>query len=165
MLKSIRILLAVVAKLDYGIWQMDVKTTFLNGNLEEDIYMRQPEGFIAKGQEHMVCKLQRSIYGLKQASWSWNIRFDQAITFGFDKSPNEPCVYKRIQGATVIFLVLYVDNILLIGNHVEVLSNVKGWLKNQFEMKDLGKANYILGIKILRDRKNKLLTLSQALYW
>ena len=75
---------------------MDVKTVFLNDNLEEDIYIRQPEEFIAKGQEHMVCKLQRSIYGLKQASLSWNIRFDQAIkTFGFDKSLDEPCVYKK----------------------------------------------------------------------
>ena len=70
MLKFIWILLAVAAKLDYEIWQMDIKTAFLNGNLEKDIYMRQPEGFIAKGQEHMVYKLQRSIYGLKQASQS-----------------------------------------------------------------------------------------------
>ena len=80
MLKSIRILLVVVASLDYEILQMDVKTTFLNGSLEEDIYVQQPEGFIARGQEHMACKLQRSIYGLKQASRIWNIRFDQAIT-------------------------------------------------------------------------------------
>ena len=65
MLKSIRIFVTVTTKLDYEIWQMDVKTAFLNGNLEEDIYMRQPEGFIVKRQEHMVCKLQRSIYGLK----------------------------------------------------------------------------------------------------
>ena len=98
----------------------------------------------------MVCKLHRSIYGLKQASRSWNIRFDQAVrSFGFLKSPDEPCVYKRIQGAVVVFLVLYVDDILLIGNNVEVLSDVKGWLNNQLEMKDLGEANYILGIKIL----------------
>ena len=76
---------------------MDVKTTFLNGNLEEDIYMQQPEGFIARGQEHMACKLKRSIYGLKQASRTWNIRFDQAISLhGFEKSRDEPCVYKRI---------------------------------------------------------------------
>ena len=130
MLKSIWILLAIAAKLDYEIWQMDVKIAFLNGNLEEYIYMRQPKRFIAKRQEHMVCKLQRSIYGLKQASRSQNIRFDQAIkTFGFDKSLDEPCVYKRIQGATVIFLVLYVDDIFLIENDVEVLSDVKGWLK------------------------------------
>ena len=76
MLKSIRILLFIAAHYDYEIWQMDVKTAFLNGNLEEEIYMMQLEGFIAKNQEHMVCKLKRSIYGLKQASRSWNIRFD-----------------------------------------------------------------------------------------
>ena len=129
MLKSIRILLAVAASLDYEIWQMDVKTAFLNGNLNEDIYMQQPEGFKAKGKEHMVCKLQRSIYGLKQASRSWNIRFDQAITsFGFEKSPDEPCVYKRIQAQKIVFLVLYVDDILLIGNDKQVLSGVKDWL-------------------------------------
>ena len=98
MLKSIRILLAVATKLDYEIWQMDVKTVFLNGNLEKDIYMRQSKRFITKGQEHMVCKLQRFIYGLKQATRSWNIRFDQAIKiFGFDKNPDKSCVYKRIQ--------------------------------------------------------------------
>ncbi|KAK6149390.1 hypothetical protein DH2020_016915 [Rehmannia glutinosa] len=113
----------------------------------------------------MVCKLHKSIYGLKQASRSWNIRFDQAVrSFGFSRVPMNPCVYKRIQGAKVVFLVLYVDDILLIGNNVEVLSDVKGWLNNQFEMKDLGEANYILGIKLLRDRKNKLLALSQASY-
>ena len=76
MLKSIKILLSIAANYDYEIWQMDVKTAFLNGNLKEEIYIMQPEGFIAKNQEHMVCKLTRSIYGLKQASRSWNIRFD-----------------------------------------------------------------------------------------
>ena len=107
MLKSIWILLVVVVSLDYEIWQMDVQTAFLNGSLEKDIYMQQPEEFIARGQEHMACKFQRSIYGLKQASRTWNIRFDQAITlYGFEKSPDEPCIYKRIQGTKVVFLVL-----------------------------------------------------------
>ena len=115
LLKSIQILLVVAVSLDYEIWQMDIKTTFLNGSLEEDIYMQQLEGFIARGQEHMACKLQRSIYGLKQASKTWNIRFDQDITlYGFEKSLDEPCVYKRIQGTKVVFLVLYVDDILQI---------------------------------------------------
>ena len=96
MLKSIRILLSITAHYDYEIWQMDVKTVFLNGNLVEEIYMMQPEGFIAKNQEHIVCKLKRSIYGLKQASRSWNIRFDQANkSFGFEKNLDKPCVYKR----------------------------------------------------------------------
>ena len=96
MLKSIRILLSITAHYDYKILQMDIKTSFLNGNLEEEIYMLQPEGFIVKNQEHMVCKLKRSIYGLKQASRSWNIIFDQTIkSFGFEQNLNEPCVYKR----------------------------------------------------------------------
>ena len=165
MLKSVRILLAVAAALNYEIWKMDVKTTFLNGELEEDIYMKQPKGFITLGQEHMVCKLHRSIYGLKQASRSWNIKFDQVIKlYGFEKSPDELCVYKKIQGIVVVFLVHYVDDILLIGNSVKVLSDVKGYLKKQFDMKDLGEVNYILGIKLLRDRKNKVLALSQASY-
>ena len=150
MLKSIRILLSIVAYFDYEIWQIDVKTAFLNGNLDECIYTVQPDGFIAEGREHMLCKLKKSIYGLKQASRSWNIRFDQAIkSFGFEQNPDESCVYKRCNGNVVIFLVLYVDDILLIGNDVGVLSSVKVWLSSQFDMKDLGEASHILGIKLL----------------
>ena len=81
------------------------------------IYMKQTERFIAKNQEHMVCKLKRSIYGLRQASRLWNIKFDQVIkSFGFEQNLDEPCVYKRHQDKVVIFLVLYVDDILLIRN-------------------------------------------------
>ena len=79
---------------------MNIKTAFLNGNLEEEIYMMQPEGFVAKNQEHMVCKLKRSIYGFKQASRLWNIIFDQEIKlFGFEQNLDEPCVYKRHQSS------------------------------------------------------------------
>ena len=165
MLKSIQILLSIAASLDYEIWQMDVKTAFLNGHLDESIYMVQPEGFVAKGYEQKVCKLLRSIYGLKQASRSWNLRFDETIkTYGFEKNVDEPCVYKLIDNHKVVFLVLYVDDILLIGNDVEKLSNVKKWLAEQFQMKDLGEASYVLGIQIIRDRSKKLLALSQASY-
>ena len=112
--------------------------------------MMQSDGFIEKGQEHMLCKLKRSIYGLKQASRSWNTRFDQTIkSYGFDQYPNESCVYKKCDGSLVVFLVLYVDDILLIGNDVGVLSSVKLWLSNQFDMKDLGEASHILWIKLL----------------
>ena len=165
MLKSIRILLSIVVYYDYEIWQMDVKTAFINSNLEEEIYMIQPEGFIAKNQERMVCKLKRSIYGFKQASRSWNIRFDQAIKlFGSEQNLDEPRVYKRHQDKVVMFLVLYVDDILLIGNDVGVMSSVNVWLSSQFNMKNLGEANSILGIKLWRDYKNKMLGLSQAGY-
>ena len=98
---------------------MDVKTAFLNGNLEEEIYMIQPEGFIAKHQKHMVCKLKRSIYRLKQASRSWNIRFEQAIkSFGFEQNLDEPCMSKRHKDKIEIFLVLYFDDIPLIRKDV-----------------------------------------------
>ena len=87
MLKSIRIFLSIATHYDYEIWQMDVKTTFLNDNLEEEINMMQLKGFKAKNQEHVVCISKRSIYGLKQASRSWNIKSNQAIkSFGFEQS-------------------------------------------------------------------------------
>ena len=144
---------------------MDVKIAFLNGNIEKELYMMQLKGFIVKNQEHIVCKLKRSIYGLKQASRSWNIKFEQAIKlFGFEQNLDESCVYKRYRDKVVMFLVLYVDDILLIGNDVEVMSSVKVWLSSQFDMKDLGEANFILGIKLWRDRKNKMLGLSQTRY-
>ena len=85
MLKSVRILLAIAAYYNYEIWQMDVKTAFLNGMLSEDVYMIQPEGFVNPQYAGKVCKLQRSIYGLKQASRSWNLRFDEVIK-GLDLS-------------------------------------------------------------------------------
>ncbi|KAA0058244.1 gag/pol protein [Cucumis melo var. makuwa] len=128
--KSIRILLSIATFYDYEIWQMDVKTAFLNGNLEESIFMSQPEGFITQGQEQKVCKLNRSIYGLKQASRSWNIRFDTAIkSYGFDQNVDEPCVYKKINKGKIAFLVLYVDDILLIGNDVGYLTDAKAWYR------------------------------------
>src|SRR4051812_34991074 len=117
MFKSIRILLAIAAFHDYEIWQMYVKTAFLNGNIDEELYMMQPEGFVDPKDASKVCKLQRSIDGLKQASRSWNLRFDQVIkSFGFVPNCYEACIYKKVSGRSVTFLVLYVDDILIIGN-------------------------------------------------
>ncbi|KAK8557937.1 hypothetical protein V6N12_010160 [Hibiscus sabdariffa] len=106
MFKSIRILLAIAAFHDYEIWKMDVKTAFLNGKLEEDVYMTKPEGFVTPENAGKVCKLQRSIYGLKQASRSWNLRFNDVIKeFGFIRNEDEPCVYKKFSGSIVSFLI------------------------------------------------------------
>ncbi|WVZ90383.1 hypothetical protein U9M48_036690 [Paspalum notatum var. saurae] len=165
MLKSIRILLAIAAYHDYEVWQMDVKTAFLNENLSEDVYMTQPDGFVDPQNAGKVCKLLKSIYGLKQASRSWNLRFDEVVKgFGFIKNVEEPCVYKKVSGSALVFLVLYVDDILLIGNDILMLEAVKDSLKKSFSMKDLGEAAYILGIKIYRDRSKRLIGLSQSTY-
>ena len=165
MLKSIRIVLAIAAYFDYEIWQMDVKIAFLNRNLDEDMYMTQPKRFVDPQSTKTICKLQKSIYGLKQASRSWNIRFDEVVkALGFVKNEEEPCVYKKINGSALVFLILYVDDILLIGNDIPMLESVKTSLKNSFSMKDLGEAAYILGIRIYRDRSKRLIGFSQSTY-
>ncbi|KAI3780168.1 hypothetical protein L2E82_10129 [Cichorium intybus] len=164
-IKSIRIMLAIAAFHDYEIWQMDVKTAFLNGKLTEDVYMNQPEGFVDARYPNKMCKLERSIYGLKQASRSWNLCFHEKVKeFGFSRSEDESCVYVKASGSIVTFLVLYVDDILLMGNDIPTLQDVKAWLGKCFAMKDLGEAAYILGIRILRDRKKRLIGLSQGTY-
>ena len=111
----------------YEIWQMDVKTTFLNGILKEELCMMQPEGFIDPKGANKVCKLQRSICGLVQSSRSWNVRFDTMIkAYGFIQTYGEACIYKKVSGSSVAFLILYVDDILLIGNDLEFLDCIKG---------------------------------------
>ncbi|KAL0285722.1 UNVERIFIED_CONTAM: Retrovirus-related Pol polyprotein from transposon RE1, partial [Sesamum radiatum] len=106
-----------------------------------------------------------SIYGLKQASRSWNTHFDEVIRgYDFVKPDHNPCVYKKISGNSVAYLVLYVDDILLIGNDVKILGDIKAWLSTQFSMKDMGEASYILGIKIYRDRSRRMLGLTQSSY-
>ena len=130
-LKSIRIMLAIAAF--YENWQMDVKTTFLNGYLKEELYMMQPEGFVDPKGANKVCKLQQSIYGLVQASQSWNIRFDELIkAYGFIQTFGKTCIYKKVSGRSVAFLILYVDDILLIGNDMEILDSMKGYLNKKF---------------------------------
>ncbi|GJR99790.1 retrotransposon protein, putative, ty1-copia subclass [Tanacetum coccineum] len=164
-IRAIRILISIAAYYDYEIWQMDVKTAFLNGYLDEDIYMVQPEGFVDPNHPRKVCKLQRSIYGLKQASRSWNKRFDEEIKrFGFAQNLDEPCVYQKASGSNVTFLILYVDDIIIMGNHIPSLQSVKDYLGKCFAMKDLGEAAFILGIKIYRDRSKRLIGLSQNAY-
>ncbi|GJW96663.1 retrotransposon protein, putative, ty1-copia subclass [Tanacetum coccineum] len=112
-----------------------------------------------------VCKLQRSIYGLKQASRSWNKIFDEEIKkFGFAQNLNEPCVYQKASGSNVTFLILYVDDIIIMGNHIPSLQSVKDYLGKCFAMKDLGEATFILGIKIYRDRLKRLIRLGQNAY-
>ena len=144
---------------------MDVKTAFLNGYLKEELYMMQPEGFVDPKDANKVCKLQRSIYGLVQASRSWNICFDEGIkAFGFIQVYGEACIYKKVSGSSMAFLVLYVHDILLIGNNIKLLEHVKEYFNKSFSMKDLGEAAFILGINIYRNRSRRLIGLSQSTY-
>ncbi|GJZ99585.1 retrotransposon protein, putative, ty1-copia subclass [Tanacetum coccineum] len=138
-IRAIMILISIAAFYDYEMWQMDVKTAFLNGYLDEDIYM--------------------------QASRSWNKRFDEEIKrFGFTQNLDEPCVYQKASGSNVTFLILYVDDIIIMGNHIPSLQSVKNYLEKCYPVKDLGEAAFILEIKIYRDRSKRLIRLSQNAY-
>nr|GFA60055.1 retrotransposon protein, putative, Ty1-copia subclass [Tanacetum cinerariifolium] len=164
-IRAIRILIAIAAYYDCEIWQMDVKIAFLNGYLNEEVYMEQPEGFVNPKYPNRVCKLKRSIYGVKQASRQWNKRFDDEIKrFGFIQNRDEPCVYLKASGSNITFLILYVDNILIMRNSIPMLQSVKTYLGKCFAIKDLGEAAYIFGIKIYRDRSKRLIGLCQSAY-
>nr|GEW55981.1 retrotransposon protein, putative, Ty1-copia subclass [Tanacetum cinerariifolium] len=164
-IRAIRILIAIAAFYDYEIWQIDVKTVFLNGYLNEEVYMEQPKGFVSQNFSNRVCKLKRSIYGLKQASRQWNKRFKHEIKkFGFSQNRDEPCIYVKASGNYVTLLILYVDEILIMGNNIPMLQYVKSYLRICFAMKDLGEAAYILRIKIYRDRSKRLIGLCQSAY-
>nr|GEX37367.1 retrotransposon protein, putative, Ty1-copia subclass [Tanacetum cinerariifolium] len=164
-IRAIRILIAIAAYYDYEIWQIDIKTAFLNGNLSEEVYMEQPEGFVNLKYPNHVCKLKRFIYELKQASRQWNKRFNDEIKkFDFTQNHDEPCVYQKDSGSYVAILILYVDDILLMENNIPMLQDVKSYLGRSFAMKDLGDAAYILGIKIHLDRSKRLIGLCQSAY-
>jgi hypothetical protein len=134
---------------------MDVKTTFLHGDLEEEIYMKQPEGFAVKGKKELVCKLKKSLYGLKQSPRMWYQKFDTYILgLGFVRSRVITVYIPSKFGNHFIYVVLYVDDMLLVGNNMDVIKEVKSQLSSKFDMKDLGVANFILGMEIKRDRAN-----------
>nr|GEW07034.1 hypothetical protein [Tanacetum cinerariifolium] len=135
-IKAIRILIAIAAY--YEIWQMDVKTSFLNGYLNEEVYMEKPKGFV-------------------------NPKYPNQ-KFGFTQNRDESCVYLKASGSNTTFLILYVDDILIMGNSIPMLQSVKTYLGRCFAMKDLGEAAYILGINIYKDRSRRLIGLCQSAY-
>ncbi|XP_066164242.1 cytochrome P450 714B2 isoform X1 [Oryza sativa Japonica Group] len=163
-LTTIRVLLALAASHGLLVHQIDVKTAFLNGELEEEIYMDQPDGYVLEGQKGMVCKLLKSLYGLKQAPKQWHEKFDNTLTSaGFVVNEADKCVYYRYGGGEGVILCLYVDDILIFGTSLNVIEEVKDFLSKSFEMKDLGVADVILNIKLLRGHEGGI-TLVQSHY-
>jgi len=150
--------MALVAHFDLELHQMDVKTTFLNEDLFEEVYIVQPDGFAKKGNEHLDCRLKKSMYGLRQASRKWYLKFDQVVTsFGFKENASDQCIYLKKNGSLFIILVLYVDDILLASSIVELLTETKFMLNSHFDMKDLGDASVVIGIQISCDRSRGIL--------
>uniref|UniRef100_A0A2N9GZ77 Integrase catalytic domain-containing protein n=1 Tax=Fagus sylvatica TaxID=28930 RepID=A0A2N9GZ77_FAGSY len=160
---SIRMLIAIATLYNLEIHQMDVKTAFLNGELDEEIYMEQPEGFIVPGKEKKMCRLVKSLYGLKQAPKQWHEKFDNAMmSNGFRINECDKCVYVKNTTSGYVIVCLYVDDMLIMGSNNDIIKATKRMLNSKFDMKDLGVADVILGIKITRTSDG--LVLSQTHY-
>lgn len=161
---TVRTLLAVANKRGYFIHQMDVRTAFLNGVLKEEIYMKQPEG-LDSDKPGLVCKLNKALYGLKQAPRSWNEQFDSFIkSIGFSRSKVDTCMYQMNVKGSVVYLLLYVDDIILASDQMYLIEKLKQQLSKRFEMTDMGELKIFLGLKVDRDKSKGTLKISQSKY-
>ncbi|KAL0361772.1 UNVERIFIED_CONTAM: Retrovirus-related Pol polyprotein from transposon RE2 [Sesamum radiatum] len=146
---TMRLLLAVATARQWAIHQLDINSAFLHGFLEEDIYMHVPEWYVAPLGK--VCRLKRSLYGLKQASRQWNLEFTaKLLAFGFQQSPHDHCLFTKGQGADFLALLVYVDDVLLCGSSSFLIDGVKSYLDAMFTIKDLGYSKYFLGLETAR---------------
>ncbi|MCO5580873.1 hypothetical protein L7F22_034745 [Adiantum nelumboides] len=160
---TVRSLVAIAAHHNWKVHQLDIKTAFLNGDLQEEVYVSQPSGFVVKGQEQKVCRLRKALYGLKQAPRAW---YEKIHTYligqGFQNSPTESTLYVKKRDAVLIMLTLYVDDMLLTGNNENENATFKDALQKTFEMFDLGLLHYYLGIQFVQSENG--IYMSQAKY-
>lgn len=158
---ALRIILGLVAALDLEVKLLDVKTAFLYGELQEEIYMSQPEGFVIPGREKEVCRLIKCIYGLKQAPRVWNARFNEFLAaFGLVRSTADPCVYYSHQEEGLIILAVFVDDALICGSKKELVGAIITYLETHFQIRVTG-ADRFLGVELNRIRENRELTAAQ----
>ena len=167
-LSLIRASLSVINKLDLHVCQMDVKTAFLNGKFEDKIFMEIPDGLEVHSETRRtkVCKLEKSIYGLKKVSLKrWYEKFvKEAQKLGLTNDMHDPCLFTWRHNGKMVFVVLYVDDMLIASNDLEKLNEVKIRLSNVFEMKDLGEPKNFLGMTIQRNRSKREILIHQADY-
>jgi hypothetical protein len=158
---SIRTIISLAAVFGWKLHQMDVKTAFLNGEVEEEVYIEQPEGFILHNKRSHVCKLKKALYGLKQAPRAWYGRIDSFLqSLGFTKSIADPNLYIKVIQNHPVLLVLYVDDLFLTGEE-DLIAQTKRELSKEFEMKDLGLMHYFLGLEVWQKPGEIFLTQSK----
>ena len=157
-------MIALATKYGLELHQMDVKTAFLNGELKEDIYMKQPEGFIEKDKDILVCKFRKSIYGLKQSARCWNTELNKQIKkMGFNQSSSDRCIYVRDLGE-VFILAIYVDDIIIAGENTGNIDDVKKRISEKFDVKDMGKLHHFLGVKVIQNTQTGHIWIGQPNY-
>jgi hypothetical protein len=146
---TVRIILSLAAQNHWPLRQLDVSNAFLHGLLKETVYMAQPLGFIDSAHPSQVCKLHKSLYGLKQAPRAWFERFtSHLLTLGFTASVADASLFVLHHGSTTVYLLLYVDDIIITGNNSTAISDIVSQLSAVFELKDLGLLRYFLGLQI-----------------
>ncbi|WJX60656.1 hypothetical protein P8452_45840 [Trifolium repens] len=162
--ETIRLVIALACSRRWPLFHLDVKSAFLNGPLEEDVYVKQPPGFELKGKEDKVLKLHKALYGLKQAPRAWNKRIDNFLVMqGFRKCSVEYGVYvKKSDDKHMLIICLYVDDLLVTGSSLIEIKNFKSQMQSEFEMTDLGKLTYFLGMELLETSRG--IILHQAKY-
>jgi hypothetical protein len=134
---------------------MDVKSAFLNGDLQEEVYMYQPQGFQVSGKEHLVCRLKKALYGLKQAPRAWYIKIDRYLDEqGFQQSPSDSNMYVKRVGNDIILLVIYVDDIIITSSEESAIKQIKSNMRKTFDMTDLGLLHYCLGVEVWKTGSN-----------
>lgn len=148
-LETVRLLLALAAKNNWEVYHLDVKSAFLNVVLLEEVYVRQPKGFVKQGQEDKVYRLLKALYGLRQAPRAWYARLNQyLLKLGFVKCPFEPAVYVKKYGADSLLVGVYVDDLIITGSTTSHIVKLKGDMSAEFYMSDLGKLSYYLGLEV-----------------
>mgnify|MGYP001791670327 CR=1 FL=1 len=149
---TIRALIALAAQKKWKIYQLDVKSAFLNGELKDEIYVEQPEGFLQ--EEGKVLRLKKALYGLKQAPKAWYTKIDGYFTHqGFRRSISEPTLYIKSQGNNIIIVSLYVDDLIVTGNNTSLIEEFKKDMMDTFEMSNLGLMHYFLGMEIKQEEE------------
>jgi len=149
----VRTLLALAAQLSWPVYQFDVKSAFLNGDLEEEVYVAQPEGFVVSEQESKVYRLKKALYGLKQAPRAWYSKINSYLQEnGFERSKNEPTLYVKKRGkADFLVMCLYVDDMIYMGSCESLIAEFKSFMMKNIEMTDLGLLHYFLGLENCHD--------------
>ena len=143
---------------------VDMHTGFLNGTLQEEVYMKQSTGYEREGEEELVCRLRRSIYGLKQSSRCWNTALNTHLKrMGFSQSKSDPCIYIS-GGQDTFYIRVYVDDMILAGKDKAKMNNGKEELSSKFDVKDLGKLSYFLGMSIIHNHEEKETWIGQPAY-
>ena len=155
-----RLLLSMTVMCSWSLYQLDIKNVFLHGDLAEEVYMEQPPGFVAQGESGLVCRLRRSLYGLKQSPRAWFGRFISVVQeFGMLCSTTDHSVfYHHNSSRQCIYLVVYVDDIVITGNDQDGIQKLKQHLFTHFQTKDLGKLKYFLGIEIAQSSSSVIPT-------